>query len=114
MPGEIILTDEEIMVLIQLPELTVYHIEVLVGEKVHHLVNVLLLLQVVQCLKVTGVRGQGRSGSKGQVHLMSFDLSKSVINSYFFYILLNLFNYRYMLTYFQEITFPKLLDCYSA
>ena len=38
-PGEVLPVDEEVVVLVQLPELAVDHVEVLVAEEVRHLVQ---------------------------------------------------------------------------
>ena len=50
MATQVLLANEEVVVLVKLPELAVDDVEVLVGEVVHHLVDVLLLLQEVQSL----------------------------------------------------------------
>ena len=44
-PAEVLPVDEEIVVLVQLPELAVDDVEVLVGEEVRDLVDVLLLVE---------------------------------------------------------------------
>ena len=44
-PGEVLPVDEEVVVLVQLPELAVYHIEMFVAEKVGDLIDVVLVLE---------------------------------------------------------------------
>ena len=45
MSGQVLPVYKEVMVLVQLPELAVDHIEVLVAEEVGHLVDVILILE---------------------------------------------------------------------
>ena len=51
--GEIVFTDEEIMILVELPELAVDHVEVFVRKVIHHLVNVVFIVQQRKCLNGT-------------------------------------------------------------
>ena len=44
-PGEVLPVDEEVVVLVQLPELAVYHIEMFVAEKVGDLIDIVLVLE---------------------------------------------------------------------
>ena len=44
-PGEVLPVDEEVMVLVQFPELAVYHIEMFVAEKVGDLIDIVLVLE---------------------------------------------------------------------
>ena len=46
--GQIFSVNEQIVVLVQLPELAVYHIEVLVAEEVGHLIDVIFILKQLQ------------------------------------------------------------------
>ena len=48
MPRKVLPVDEQVVVLVQLPELAVYHVEVLVAEEIGHLVDVVLVLQESQ------------------------------------------------------------------
>jgi len=43
--GEILLVDQQVVILVQFPELAVDHIEVLVAKEGHYLIDILLLLQ---------------------------------------------------------------------
>ena len=51
MAGEVLLVDEEVVVFVQFPELAVDDVEVLVGEVVSDLIDVVLLLQQGQGLQ---------------------------------------------------------------
>ena len=44
-PGEVLPVDEEVVVLVQFPELAVYHIEMFVAEKVGDLIDIVLVLE---------------------------------------------------------------------
>ena len=46
--GQIFSVNKQIVVLVQLPELAVYHIEVLVAEEVGHLIDVIFILKQLQ------------------------------------------------------------------
>lgn len=50
-PSQILLADVKIMVSVQLPEFTVYNIEVLVGEIICDLIYVILFFQKSKSLK---------------------------------------------------------------
>lgn len=50
-PSQILLADVKIMVSVQLPEFTVYNIEVLIGEIICDLINVILFFQESKRLK---------------------------------------------------------------
>ncbi len=56
--GEVLFADEEIVIRVELPELAVDDVEVFVREEVHHLVDVVLLVQQRQHLK-SGTRRVG-------------------------------------------------------
>ena len=45
MSGQVLPVYKEVMVLVQLPELAVDHVEVLIAEEVGHLVDVILILE---------------------------------------------------------------------
>ena len=49
---QVVFADEQIMVLVELPELAVDDVEVFVREEVHHLVDVVLVVQQRQGLKI--------------------------------------------------------------
>lgn len=50
-PSQILLADVKIMVSVQLPEFTVYNIEVLIGEIICDLIYVILFFQESKSLK---------------------------------------------------------------
>ena len=46
--GQILSINKQIMIFVKLPELAVYHIEVLVAEEVGHLIDVIFILKQLQ------------------------------------------------------------------
>ena len=69
-PGEVLPVDEEVVVLVQLPELAVDDVEVLVAEELRDLVDVLLVLEDPQDLEEVGSAhlGDGDAAGPGTVH----------------------------------------------
>ena len=51
MLGQVVFADEQIMVLVELPELAVDDVEVFVREEIHHLVDVVLVVKQRQGLQ---------------------------------------------------------------
>ena len=52
-PGKVLPVDEQVVVLVQLPELAVDHVEVLVAEEVRHLVQQTSETQLTKIYKYT-------------------------------------------------------------
>ena len=51
--GEVLTTNVQVMIFVQLPEFAVNYIEMLIWEEICNLINIILLLQQLQCLKHT-------------------------------------------------------------
>ena len=71
---EVFSVDEEVVILVKLPELAIDHVEVLVAEEVSHLVDIVLVLQEPQRGEELGA-AQLRDGDlagPGAVHLVEY------------------------------------------
>ena len=71
---EVFSVDEEVVILVELPELAIDHVEVLVAEEVGHLVDVVLVLQEPQRGEKLGAAelGDGDLAGPGAVHLVEY------------------------------------------
>ena len=71
-PRKVLPVDEQVVVLVQLPELAVDHVEVLVAEEVGDLVDIVLLLEESQrCQKIRMAQLRQTHGTRPRpVHLV--------------------------------------------
>ena len=74
MAWQILSVYKQVMVLVELPELAVYHIEVLVAEEVCHLIDVILVLEQLQSWQElwSPQLRDGNSAAPGTINLIEY------------------------------------------